>query len=310
MFKKGKALTYILASLVAASLVANTQDWIDGNGQYVRTAPSSSLPTLISTITASNKAKATTASQSCTAAALVLRGGPSPTSKVVDAWTLAASKVSGPANALYQQPSSNPLYASTAARLSHLRLRKAVAKHIHGRQRSLRAHWLNLAISFVAGAKRHTLEATKDKAQREAMDRISHNIKNDLPIDTGGSAHQPLAGVAPVSDRGRRARRSVDGGVRSDYAGSEYELEMIAKEIERVEAFEKRIENGKVHRDKIPRMIGKLERSISGRFVDTGGTRRVVDGEWQESHLVNPWSDIEKVRAVVAVHVSGDTRKN
>ena len=128
----------------------------------------------------------------------------------------------------------------------------------------------------------YRIDFAKDRAIQAAMERISSGLTHSLPLHilhgSPGSllppSTSPGAITAPVTDRGRRARRSVDGsggsaafppGRSGDYAATEYEQELIIKEILRVEAFEKRIEAGKVDRDRIPRQIGEVERRVSGR---------------------------------------------
>ncbi|GMH51308.1 hypothetical protein TL16_g00982 [Triparma laevis f. inornata] len=338
----------------------------DGDGDYIRTATTSQIKTTISEIITSNKLKAQRAVKMTTDATLLEKGGEGRTERIMDSWTRAARKVEGPANALYIQPSKNPLFKRTSQKFQTKSTHDKICSHIWRNQRRLRETWLNLALKFVRDDKTYRVQATRDKAIQDVMFAISQKIKQNIPLEkplplvaarsfgVGGAGVAGVAGVAgavgsvgsvvagvgvtgfggvggvggvgavvpgvggmggvggvggvggafgsslgmsasSTSRAARGARRSIDGKA-GDFGGNELEHEQFLKEILRAEAFEKRIANGKMAREKIPRQIIGLERSMAGKFIDTGFTRRVDDG-WKEEEAwenVNPWSDIEK----------------
>ena len=221
--------------------------------------------------------------------------------------------VSGPANALYSHPMSNPLFSRTSAKFTSKSNHSKICNHIWRNQRQLRSYWLNLAFKFTREDRAYRVNAVREKAIGDAMFAIGERIRKNEPL---GVAPEPAAAplvstpgafgnvgfgsslgmsASSTSRAARGARRSMDGKG-GEFAGSEQEQELFLKEILKAEAFEKRIANGKMAREKIPRQVTKLERSMAGKFVDTGFTRRVDDG-WAEEESwekVNPWSDIEK----------------
>jgi len=191
-------------------------------------------------------------------------------------WIQALREVQGPANALYVEPSENPLYDSTSAR--HEAVRHRVARAIRGRQLRLQNRWEELGRTGCS--LRAAWESECGTGSRE---------DSSVPSDGGGTPRRRLDGShASGRNSYRRPRRT--GSASFDVARSDYEQDQMIQELTEKEA---RIATGVCD---LPRQCTALERKLFASFVDTQESRRVEDSEMAQRFEddVNPWSDVEK----------------
>ena len=136
-----------------------------------------------------------------------------------------------------------------------------MGKLVGSRQRKLYRRWTRLAREYVATTDTYLATRTKEEAKAKALE----DLKSPPP---------PSLSSNPYAANPRRPRRSQGGGdatpglglappaASSDFAASEYEQELIIKELMAKEAMEKRIANGG---SDLPRQVVALETELNGR---------------------------------------------
>lgn len=165
-------------------------------------------------------------------------------------WSILARQVTGPADALYTEPSEAP-YFEQNERIHEL-IGPLVKEYIRDRQRRLSERWKDLAEEYVVRkqiyAKQINRSSVAKKSQRSMSISSRKSIFGDKVSATGAASI--VSGSRNSSNPYRRARRGNE-------VRSEYEQEQIIAEIAAKEAMEKRIAHGGSY---IPRQIIPLEK--------------------------------------------------
>lgn len=205
--------------------------------------------------------------------------------KTTAEWAQMAKQVTGLADALYSEPSEAPYFAHNEK--THTLIAPLVQEYVRDKQNRLKKRWMQLAEEYEYRRTQydkqlHSGTHAKDKPRKSLSIPVRHSILQ------GGKPSQPIlesAGARASTNPYRRARRGNE-------VRSEYEQEQIIAEIAAKEALEKRITFGGTD---LPRQIGRLERELTGQFVNTFTAQRVdlIEQE-RELALTNVWSDMEK----------------
>ena len=238
-------------------------------------------------------------------------------------WTKMTQFVTGPADALYSEPSLAPLYEKTWKQ--HKEIGPLVKEHIRSKKRKLHHRWTELAEEYAVREQLYEKDSKRDSAsihstafggsfsicgQRRGGGAVDNTSNSVSAADAGNSRS--------TNNPYRRPRRSaglqVAGG---DIVRSDYEQEQIILQLTAQENMERRIKLG---RSDLPRQICRLEKvnipprdemlclrsiiltlflsiqELSASFKDTMSSRRVYDllGDEKKHSLINPWSDMEK----------------
>ena len=176
-------------------------------------------------------------------------------------WSHLARQVTGPANALYSEPSQNPYYEDHAR--THAIIRPLVMEYVDDKRRRIQNRWKELAEEYVV---RKQLYSKKlESSSGSSKDRRSRSFSCDggsTSIMAGAKARSTGKGYGRGSGGGargsnpyRRARRGTTAS--GDIVRSEYEQDQIIAEITAKEAMERRIAHGG---SKLPRQICQVEK--------------------------------------------------
>ena len=176
----------------------------------------------------------------------------------LDHWSELTRQVSGPANALYTEPTEAPLYENNMK--NYESVKPLVKQHIRTKKRKLHNRWVELAQEYAVRQEKYSKETTISSSSFTSAD------ITDLPILVGGIEYCPEAssGRSTVNPY-RRARRGLTSGMgSSDVVRSEYEQQQIIAQLEAKANMERRIKLGG---SKLPRQKCQLEK-VSLLFHD------------------------------------------
>jgi hypothetical protein len=205
--------------------------------------------------------------------------------KTTSEWTDFTRQITGPADALYSEPSEAPYYAHNEEMFKQIG--PLVQEYVRHKQNKLKKHWMELAEEYDY---RRTMykEELLSKTQSREKPKKSLSVPVKHSILQGGKPNQPIlesGGVRTSSNPYRRARRGNE-------VRSEYEQEQIIAEIAAKEAMEKRITFGGTD---LPRQVGRLERELTCQYYNTFTAQRIdILEQERELKLCNVWSDMEK----------------
>lgn len=216
--------------------------------------------------------------------------------KTIDEWSRMARRVTGRADALYTEPSENPLFERNQS--MHQQIAPLVKEYIRDNQRKLKQRWAELAEEYVVRKQLYDKKLRRRGSTRESISGNSKRGKGRASIlgmnNQAVSSPSPETPSTPGGGRtsGRRARR---GGTATpgDVVRSEYEQEQIIAELTAKEALEKRIAHGGI---RPPRQICKVENMSTAAFINTFESHKTLDPvkESQEQSRSNIWTDMEK----------------
>jgi nuclear receptor co-repressor 1 len=199
-------------------------------------------------------------------------------------WAQLSQQVTGFADALYSEPSEAPYYEHNEK--THALIAPLVKEYIRDQKSRLDKHWSDLAEEYEYRRKAYNRLMKKRNKGRKQKKSNSVAVRHSILGNKPGAVILESSGGRTSTNPYRRARRGNE-------VRSEYEQEQIIAEIAAKEAMEKKIHFGG---SKIPRQVGRLERELTARFVNTFTAQRVDDVEAQdlEESLINPWTDMEK----------------
>lgn len=218
-----------------------------------------------------------------------------------DEWTSLTRRIMSPADALYVDPMDSLFWEYHEQR--HNLLKDLILEKVRIKKVALHEYFQNIALEYLA------LQAIWKNKKRGKMD--DHQITENLNADPDCEAiteHQEgnnkasgtAAHLAALHASYRRNRRPLRGSSSStcvrglgDVVRSEYEQELIIKELTEKEAMEKRIKHGGCE---LPRQVSSLERELLVSYRVDFTPKRVVDvlGEERDIKHINPWTDMEK----------------
>ena len=163
-------------------------------------------------------------------------------------WALLSRRVRGPTEALYANPMENPYWEYNQRK--HEIIKDQVLKEVSRRKSILYQHWTMLACEYMVHHNNWKMEKGEDEDETDEEEPTTSNedTTRRSSRNSGTSSH-------------RRPRRGAGTGFyiggTGDVVRTEYEQELILKDIAEREARERRIKFGGCA---IPRQIGKLER--------------------------------------------------
>eukprot|EP00797_Seminavis_robusta_P011774 Sro18_g012850.1 receptor corepressor 1 (2030) ;mRNA; f:77413-84071 len=270
-----------------------------GSGQKVALNPSD----LVRSILAENQRKASEGHMMAQSLGMPFsQNDASPSSEWVDPmyhlscsqWNQKTANVSGPANALYNEPNQAPFFKHNEATFK--KLAPLVKEHIVHKKRKLDEHWCELAEEYDYRKRKYNkhLMMRKRRSKNSNSSRASLTVSrqsilggksNNNSVSSAVSSANILSGRSS-SNPYRRPRRGND-------VRSEYEQEQIIAELAAKEAMEKRIAFGGC---KPTPQVGQLEQTLTARYVNTLESQRVDDPiELEETaKITNVWTDMEK----------------
>ncbi|GMI55278.1 hypothetical protein ScalyP_jg1245 [Parmales sp. scaly parma] len=209
-------------------------------------------------------------------------------------WGYEARFVSGPSDALYNEPMANPLWGIANER--YIKMRHHVSRIVFANSKALRLEWESLAEKYVEIGNRFKEEEVERKVRQEEGERI-----RAATVTTQSGGNTPTGGGFSRRGSSGGGRRGGGAANQGDFISSEYDQELFIAKLVAEEKMAKRIKFGVC--SKLPRQVVLAERNGAGLmgarnvvFVETGRTRRIVDSQLEQNfaNKLNPWSDTEK----------------
>ena len=178
-------------------------------------------------------------------------------------WTKMTQFVTGPADALYSEPSLAPFYEKTWKQ--HKEIGPLVKEHIRSKKRKLHHRWTELAEEYAVREQLYEKDSKRDSASIHSTAfggsfTICGQRRGGGAVDNTSNSVSAVDAVNSRSTNNpyRRPRRSaglqVAGG---DIVRSDYEQEQIILQLTAQENMERRIKLG---RSDLPRQICRLEK--------------------------------------------------
>jgi len=163
-------------------------------------------------------------------------------------WGYESRFVSGPSDALYQEPCSNPNFTYTQQQYHSKR--RFVAGVISVNNRRLRERWEELGEEYVDGNNHYQVEKVEIETRRREQERLEELVaeKNKsvsgLNTPSGGGGSSWGRRSSGGSGGGRRSSSGFGAANAGDFIASEYEQEKIIASLVAEEKMEKRIKFG------------------------------------------------------------------